>query len=153
GLLGVGTLAKGPVAPALAVLIVAVYAVLRRDGKIFVRSFSIPGFLLFFAIVLPWFVAVQQRAPQFFRVFFIEHNLERFGTNLYQHAQPFWYYLPVFVLATLPWTVFTLPALYQAGRNAAQQWRAKPDQPAAATPATVADDGLASFLLTWILVP
>jgi 4-amino-4-deoxy-L-arabinose transferase-like glycosyltransferase len=148
GLLGVGTLAKGPVAPALAVLIVALYAVLRRDGKIFVRSLSIPGFLLFFAIVLPWFVAVQQRAPQFFRVFFIEHNLERFGTNLYQHAQPFWYYLPVFVLATLPWTVFILPALYQAGRNAAQQWRTKPDQPAATT-----DDGLSSFLLIWILVP
>jgi 4-amino-4-deoxy-L-arabinose transferase-like glycosyltransferase len=148
GLLGVGTLAKGPVAPALAVLIVAVYAVLRRDGKIFVRSLSIPGFLLFFAIVLPWFVAIQQRAPQFFRVFFIEHNLERFGTNLYQHAQPFWYYLPVFVLATLPWTVFTLPALYQAGRNALQEWRAKPDQPAATT-----DDGLPSFLLIWTLVP
>jgi 4-amino-4-deoxy-L-arabinose transferase-like glycosyltransferase len=153
GLLGVGTLAKGPVAPALTVFIVAVYAVYRRDGKIFVRSLSIPGFLLFFAIVLPWFVAVQQRAPEFFRVFFIEHNLERFGTNLYQHAQPFWYYLPVFVLATLPWTVFTLPALYQAGRNALQQWRSKPDQPAAATPAAVADDGLSSFLLIWALVP
>jgi 4-amino-4-deoxy-L-arabinose transferase-like glycosyltransferase len=148
GLLGVGTLAKGPVAPALAVLIVALYAMLRRDGKIFVRSLSIPGFLLFFAIVLPWFVAVQQRAPQFFRVFFIEHNLERFGTNLYQHAQPFWYYIPWFLVWTLPWTVFTLPALYQTGRNAVQHWRAKPDQPAATT-----DDGLPSFLLIWILVP
>ncbi len=35
GLLGVGALAKGPVAPALAVLVVGAYAVLRRDGKIF----------------------------------------------------------------------------------------------------------------------
>src|SRR5215467_10556640 len=59
GLLGVGTLAKGPVAPALALLIVALYAALQRNGKIFVRSLSIPGFLLFFVIVLPWFVAVQ----------------------------------------------------------------------------------------------
>ncbi len=109
-------LAKGPVAPALAVLIVGAYAVLRRDGKIFVRSLSLPGFVLFFAIVLPWYLAVQHKVPQFFRVFFIEHNLERFGTNLYQHSQPFWYYIPVFLLATLPWTVFALPALVEAGR-------------------------------------
>src|SRR5580765_1646510 len=135
GLLGVGALAKGPVAPALAVLVVGAYAVLRRDAKIFLRTVSILGFALFFAIMLPWYLAVQHKVPQFFRVFFIEHNLERFGTNLYQHAQPFWYYLPVFVLATLPWTVFTLPALYQAGRNALQEWRAKPNEAAA-----VADD-------------
>jgi 4-amino-4-deoxy-L-arabinose transferase-like glycosyltransferase len=145
GLLGVGALAKGPVAPALAVLVVGAYAVLRRDGKIFLRSLSIPGFILFFAIVLPWFVAIQARVPQFFRVFFIEHNLERFGTNLYQHSQPFWYYIPVFLLATLPWTFFALPALVEAGRNV---FRRESPEPSAA-----ADDGLPSFLFLWIVVP
>jgi len=74
-------------------------------------------------IVLPWYLAVQHKVPQFFASFFIEHNLERFGTNLYQHAQPFWYYIPVFVLATLPWTVFALPALFDAGRVAIKLWR------------------------------
>jgi len=146
GLLGVGALAKGPVAPALAVLVVGAYAVLRRDGKIFVRSLSIPGFVLFFAIVLPWFVAVQIKVPRFFRVFFIEHNLERFGTNLYQHSQPFWYYIPVFLLAALPWTFFALPALVEAGRNAFRR-----ESPESST--ATADDGLPSFLFLWIVVP
>jgi 4-amino-4-deoxy-L-arabinose transferase-like glycosyltransferase len=146
GLLGVGALAKGPVAPALAVLVVGAYAVLRRDAKVFVRSLSIPGFILFFAIVLPWFVAIQVKVPQFFRVFFIEHNLERFGTNLYQHSQPFWYYIPVFLLATLPWTFFALPALVEAGRNA---FRREGPEPSAAP----GDDGLPSFLFLWIVVP
>jgi 4-amino-4-deoxy-L-arabinose transferase-like glycosyltransferase len=145
--LGLGTLAKGPVAPALAVLVVVAYAALRRDGKIFVRSLSLPGFLLFFAIALPWYFAVQQKVPQFFRVFFIEHNLERFGTNLYQHSQPFWYYIPVFLLATLPWTVFVLPALVEAGRSAFQRLRAGSEPP------PDPDDGLPSFLLVWTLVP
>src|SRR6185312_13393959 len=149
GLLGVGALAKGPVAPALAVLVVGAYAVLRRDGKIFLRTLSIPGFALFFVIALPWYLAVQHKVPQFFRVFFIEHNLERFGTNLYQHSQPFWYYIPVFLLATLPWTVFTLPALVDAGRSAIKHLRA--DQEPANDEAE--DDGLPSFLLIWTLVP
>jgi 4-amino-4-deoxy-L-arabinose transferase-like glycosyltransferase len=146
GLLGVGALAKGPVAPALAVLVVGAYAAVRRDGKILVRSLSVPGFILFSAIVLPWFVAIQVRVPQFFRVFFIEHNLERFGTNLYQHSQPFWYYIPVFLLAALPWTFFSLPALVEAGRNAFRRESPKPS-------AAAVDDGLPSFLFLWIMVP
>jgi 4-amino-4-deoxy-L-arabinose transferase-like glycosyltransferase len=147
-LLGVGALAKGPVAPALAVLIVGAYAALRRDGKIFLRSLSVPGFLLFFAIVLPWYLAVQHRVPQFFRVFFIEHNLERFGTNLYQHAQPFWYYIPVFLLATLPWTWFTIAAVVETGQSVVKRWQGHPEPTADSN-----DDGLAGFLLIWIVVP
>ncbi|HSK42545.1 MAG TPA: glycosyltransferase family 39 protein [Candidatus Binatia bacterium] len=155
GLLGVGALAKGPVAPALAVLVVGAYAVLRRDGRIFVRSLSLIGFLLFAAIVLPWYLAVQHKVPQFFRVFFIEHNLERFGTNLYQHSQPFWYYIPVFLLAAMPWTLFAVPALIDAGRNAWKRWRAKSQSadPKSITIDADADDGLPSFLFVWIVVP
>src|SRR5215475_4767955 len=154
-LLGAGALAKGPVAPALAVLVVGAYAALRRDGKIFVRSLSIPGFLLFFAIVLPWFLAVQHRVPEFFRVFFIEHNLERFGTNLYQHAQPFWYYIPVFLLSTLPWTSFTVPALVDAIRGEIKKGRRNEDEtvPALPTDREAGQDWLSLFLLLWILVP
>jgi 4-amino-4-deoxy-L-arabinose transferase-like glycosyltransferase len=150
GLLGLGALAKGPVAPALAVLIVGIYAAARRKGRLFLRSLSVPGFLVFFAIVLPWYMAVQHRVPQFFRVFFLEHNLERFGTNLYQHSQPFWYYIPVFLLATLPWTVFTLAALVETGRSA---FKRLGQIPVTSAEPTEEDDGLTSFLFIWTLVP
>jgi 4-amino-4-deoxy-L-arabinose transferase-like glycosyltransferase len=155
-LLAFGGLAKGPVAPALAVLVVGAYAALRRDGKVFVRSLSVPGFALFFAIVLPWYLAVQHRVPQFFRVFFIEHNLERFGTNLYQHSQPFWYYIPVILLSALPWTLFVVPALIAAGRHAFTQWRTHPEPMTSDADAHAdahANDGLTSFLFAWIVVP
>jgi 4-amino-4-deoxy-L-arabinose transferase-like glycosyltransferase len=149
GLLGLGALAKGPVSPALAVLIVGLYAALRRNRKLFLRSLSIPGFLLFFAVALPWFLAVQHRVPEFFRVFFLQHNLERFGTNLYQHSQPFWYYIPVFLLAMLPWTVFALPALVEAGRSAIKRLSGI----AGSSADPVEDDGLTSFLFAWTMVP
>jgi 4-amino-4-deoxy-L-arabinose transferase-like glycosyltransferase len=130
------------------VLIVAAYAAMRRDGKIFVRSLWLPGFALFFAMVLPWYISVQMKVPTFFRVFFLEHNLERFGTNLYQHSQPFWYYIPVFILATVPWVVFTLPALYT---TAQAFWRGfgKDDE----TEATPERDWLSLFLALWTLIP
>lgn len=145
-LLAIGMLAKGPVAPALAILIVAIYALLKRDKKIFLRGLWWPGILLFFAIALPWYIAVQIKVPQFFRVFFIEHNLERFGTNLYQHSQPFWYYIPVFLLSLVPWTVFTVMALIDAGKSSVRRLRAGES-------GGDKEDGLLLFLLIWILVP
>ena len=68
---GVATLAKGPVAPFLAIVIVAAFAGLRREWSILRRSFWWPGALLYFAIVLPWFIAVQYKNPTFFREFFL----------------------------------------------------------------------------------
>ena len=149
-LLAVAALAKGPVSPGLAILIVAGYGWLRHDGKIFLRSLWLPGFAIFFAIVLPWYVAIEIKVPQFFRVFFLQHNLERFGTNLYQHSQPFWFYIPVFLVAVLPWTFFTLPALWQALRSAWMVIRSRHEGTAGGQPA---QDGLLLFLLLWGLVP
>lgn len=157
-LLAAGALAKGPVAPALALLIVGAYSWLRRDGKIFLRSLWVPGFLLFFAIALPWYIAIQVKVPQFFRVFFVEHNLERFGTNLYQHSQPFWYYIPVFLLATVPWTVFMIPALVEGVREGIAGFRdrasgKRPSEPQLADQSFEEDDGLPVFLALWTLIP
>ncbi|HEU4416729.1 MAG TPA: glycosyltransferase family 39 protein [Candidatus Angelobacter sp.] len=151
-LLGVGALAKGPVAPALAVLVIGAYAALRRDGKVFLRTISVPGLALFFAIALPWYLILQHRVPQFFRVFFLEHNLERFGTNLYQHAQPFWYYIPVFLLATVPWTVFTVPAIVNAAQRAIQNVRGNISRDPSGV-VNVEEDPLPLFLLVWTLAP
>jgi len=151
-LLAVGALAKGPVSPALAILIVAAYAALRRDGRIFVRSLWITGFILFFAIALPWYIAVQVKVPQFFRVFFLQHNLERFSTNLYQHSQPFWYYIPVFIVSVLPWSVYTLPALWNTLRGAWNGIRRGNSQSGDEEP-FYKTDGFEQFLMLWILVP
>jgi 4-amino-4-deoxy-L-arabinose transferase-like glycosyltransferase len=152
-LLGLGALAKGPVAPAFAVLIVGTYAVLQREGKIFFRSLWTPGFALFAAITLPWYIAVQNRVPQFFHTFFIEHNLERFGTNLYRHAQPFWYYIPVFLLAVMPWTVLAVPAMAAAVRDLIKRIRNAGEDEAPQLAPAAQDDGLVIFLVLWILIP
>lgn len=151
-LLAIGALAKGPVSPALAVLIVAAYAALRRDGQIFLRSLWAPGFLVFFIIALPWYIAIQVKVPQFFRVFFLQHNLERFGTNLYQHSQPFWYYVPVFAVSMLPWSVYTLPAVWHTLRDGWSIFRNRSYGKSEGEPAHE-PDWLEQFLMLWILVP
>ncbi len=114
--MALGMLAKGPVAPFLAATVIIAFAALSRELRLVVRTLWLPGILLFCAIALPWYVAVQMRNPQFFREFILQHNLARFSSDLYHHRQPFWYYVPVMALALVPWTVFISAAFVDSVR-------------------------------------
>jgi 4-amino-4-deoxy-L-arabinose transferase-like glycosyltransferase len=122
---GIATLAKGPVAPAMAGCIIFSFAALRREWSLLRRTIWIPGVLLYFAMVLPWYIAVQHRNPDFLRIFFLEHNLERFATGRFMHEQPSWYYIPVLLLALMPWSVIAMRALVDAIQLSIAEWRAR----------------------------
>jgi len=149
---GVATLAKGPVAPFLAIVIVVAFAFLRQEWSILRRSLWWPGVVLYFAIVLPWFIAVQHQNPTFFREFFFEHNLERFATDRFQHRQPFWYYLVVILLGVMPWTVVAVRALVDGVLTSVAEWRirhAGKRKRAVNRPG----DAFPEFLVLWALIP
>jgi 4-amino-4-deoxy-L-arabinose transferase-like glycosyltransferase len=138
-----GMLAKGPVAPFLAAVIIVAFAFVVRDRMLILRTLWIPGVLLFLVVSLPWYVAVQLRNPEFLKVFIFEHNLARFGTNMFRHKQPFWYYIPVLLLGVAPWTVFVVTAIVDASKRLGDRIRTTVSE----------DDGLAIFLLLWTVLP
>ena len=149
---GLATLAKGPVAPFLAMLIIFAFALLRREWKIVPRTLWWPGILLYFAIVLPWFVAVQHQNPTFFHEFFLQQNLQRFSTNLYRHEQPVWYYIIVVVLAVMPWSVVAFRALIDGIQTSVAEWRlrhSRDEEPDVSRPG----DAFPEFLVLWALIP
>ena len=161
-MMALGALAKGPVAPVLAGLIIVVFAFVVRSEtratrwRLIAQTLWVPGILLFLAVALPWYIAVQLKTHQFFQVFILQHNLERFGTNLYRHKQPFWYYLPVFALSVLPWSVYVLSAIAAALRGKTGHDAA----PTSDNTPISAKTGQAwgakewrAFLLLWIAVP
>ena len=129
-------LAKGPIAPFLALVMVAIFARTQRSMPLAWKTLWAPGIALFSAVGLPWYILVQLRNPQFFRVFILEHNLARFGTNIFHHPEPFWYYVPVISLGWAPWSIFVFGALILVLRR----FRDK------------ATDSLSAFLVIWIAV-
>jgi 4-amino-4-deoxy-L-arabinose transferase-like glycosyltransferase len=144
--MALGMLAKGPVAPFLAAVIILVFAAATREWRLIARTLWPPGILLFCFACLPWYIAVQMQNPQFFREFILEHNLVRFSTNLYHHSEPFWYFLPVVSLALMPWTVVVIVAFVQSLRA----WWEEPNS-AAAGPDLEMQLGLYSCI--WLIVP
>jgi 4-amino-4-deoxy-L-arabinose transferase-like glycosyltransferase len=140
--IALATLAKGPVAPVLAALIIVAFAFAKGDKRLILRTLWVPGILLFTALALPWYAAVQLRNAQFFREFILQHNLARFGTNLYHHKEPFWYYAPVMLIALAPWSVFALAALAKAADVWCRQRRS-----------LRSEDAFPTFLIIWMIVP
>ncbi len=144
--MALGMLAKGPVAPFLAAGILVLVAVVARQLRLIGRTMWWPGIVLFCAIALPWYFAVQTRNPQFFREFILEHNLARFSSDLYHHRQPFWYYLPVMAVALMPWTVFVIAAFVEPVRA----WWAERKSPSNEPDLELQ---FKLFLCCWLVVP
>ncbi|HZR29302.1 MAG TPA: glycosyltransferase family 39 protein [Terriglobales bacterium] len=140
-----GMLAKGPVAPLLAGLIILCFALLCKDARLVLQTLWLPGILLFILAAMPWYVLVQLRNPQFFTEFILRQNLARFRTNLYHHEQPFWYYLPVMLLGLLPWTVFSITAWSKTVRAFFRKSAVPKGDDTA--------DDLEKFLAIWAVVP
>jgi 4-amino-4-deoxy-L-arabinose transferase-like glycosyltransferase len=146
------TLAKGPVAPFMALSIIFVFLLLRRELSALKRTIWIPGVILYLLMVLPWYIAVQRRNPQFFREFFVEHNLERYTTNLYQHHQPFYFYIVVLVLGMMPWTALSFRAMWDAIGTSFAEWKAR-RHPRRYIGHVRAGDAFPEFLVLWAAFP
>jgi 4-amino-4-deoxy-L-arabinose transferase-like glycosyltransferase len=78
------------------------------------------------------------------RIFILEHNLGRFGQDLYHHRQPFWFYLPVLLLALMPWTLWLILAVTERLRLLWSEGKEAMTAP---------EDSWQLFLLIWLLVP
>jgi 4-amino-4-deoxy-L-arabinose transferase-like glycosyltransferase len=124
--LGLAVLAKGPAAIVLsggAVLFWAIFTGRWRDAFRCLHLLAIAGFCL---TALPWYFLCAHRNPEFFRIFIIEHNFKRYLTPEFQHIQPFWFYVPVILVAFMPWTLALLWSVEFGFRRERQALRFSP---------------------------
>ncbi|MFZ2089265.1 MAG: glycosyltransferase family 39 protein [Desulfobaccales bacterium] len=105
--LALAVLVKGPVALVLAGLIWGLTAV-WRGGQALLALVRPGAWVLLAGVVLPWFVYVAWRFPEFPRFFLWEHHLTRYVSGVSYHAEPWWYFGPVLLGLLLPWT-FLVP--------------------------------------------
>lgn len=109
-LVGVGTLAKGPLGLVLPALVAGSFTVLRRRWHILKKFCFHPGVLLMLALALAWYVvAVTRGGEGFFDRQILQENLSRFvgGSG---HSHPVYYYISYLFSQSLPWSLF-LPVL------------------------------------------
>jgi len=106
-----GVLAKGLIGLVLPGLVLVAWLLLRRQWRVLLKLVWLPGIALFFAVAAPWFVAMQQRFPEFNHYFFVVQHFSRFATGGFNNQQPWFFYLLVLAVLALPWSLWMLAGL------------------------------------------
>jgi 4-amino-4-deoxy-L-arabinose transferase-like glycosyltransferase len=102
---GLGILAKGPVALVLLVPPIWAYRSLSSQRCLIPGKAHWLFAMVVLSIALPWYLAICLRLPQFCRYFLWEHNVVRFLAP-FDHLEPVWYYVPIFLVGLLPATLW-----------------------------------------------
>ncbi len=136
--IGLGVLVKGPIAITIPLLALVPASLLTGRGAR--RLFPLAGLATFFAVTLPWFLAVTARHPDFPQYVFVEETFQRVTTGRFHRTAPPWYFVPILLVGTFPWIVPALSRL-RAWRDT---WRGRRMDPAAAD---------AVLLASWVLGP
>ncbi|HEX5419668.1 MAG TPA: phospholipid carrier-dependent glycosyltransferase [Gammaproteobacteria bacterium] len=115
--LGLGLLAKGPLATVLTLAPIVLWSLaLGRVRTVWRRFAWLKGMLLVAAIALPWYIAAEIKTPGFLKYFIVGEYLSRFLIPDWQgdlygnaHQEPFGTIWAFFVVGLLPWSVLLLP--------------------------------------------
>ena len=150
--IGVAVLAKGLIGIVFPFAIVTLYHILswrRPSAKLVVSLFW--GTLLAAAVAATWYLPMYlKHGWPFIDEFFVQHHFQRFTSNKYQHPQPFYFYLWVLPLMTLPWLPFFFAGCWKVLRgivsSQVSETHGKSDLRIASSP-------LLLFAFSWIAIP
>jgi 4-amino-4-deoxy-L-arabinose transferase-like glycosyltransferase len=109
--IGLGLLAKGPVALLIPAAAAGLWLASNRDRSRLVRLVNDPkAWALMVGIAAPWYIyAIARHGMAFVDGFLLHHNLQRFTGSLEGHAGSLFYYLEILPLAMMPWTPLLVP--------------------------------------------
>jgi len=112
-------LVKGPLGLVLPGLVLVVHGLLtRRLGRALRRPGLLPAAALFCLLVLPWYLLVlRANGWAFVEGFLVKHHLQRYTGEVSGHGAPFWFFVPVLLVAFFPWSAFLPAALGRAFRR------------------------------------
>lgn len=115
--LALGFLQKGLVALVLPVIALAAYSLICRDTTPWKRLHPLAGLAIVATVTLPWLIAVSLRYPEFLRFFFVHEHLDRFVTTIHRRTEPWWFFIAVLSVGTLPWTFVIARAVVNLWRE------------------------------------
>ena len=117
--MGLATITKGPVGFLLPLLSLTAYQALRGKLRELKRLRWGLGCAVLVATVLPWFIYISIRYPDFPRYALLDESLARFSGGFVHRKGSLLYYFPVFLAGFFPWSIFLL----LAGWSRHKRWR------------------------------
>ncbi len=107
-------LTKGPVSLILLVLTIFFFALFQKDlDRIWKIIKPIKGLIIVFIISFPWYlIELLIEGKPFFDSFFGYHNLQRFTSVVNSHYEPWWFFLVILCIGSLPFTPLLIVSIW-----------------------------------------
>lgn len=153
---GVALIAKGLVGIVFPFAIVAFYYLLRLKfpSGFFIVSL-IWGTILSLLVASAWYLPIYQvNGWKFIDDFFIQHHFQRYTSNKYQHPQPFFFFLWVLPLMTIPWLPFFVAAVWKQIKFLISKFKNQSSESETqSSKLRTQNSKLSTFAWAWMLVP
>lgn len=105
--MGLGTLAKGPVAIALPGAAIFIWLTWEKRLKAIISWKILVAGIIMFAVALPWYLLVHKETNgEWTKGFFLQHNFGRFSEPMEGHGGPFIIVPLIVLLGLLPASIF-----------------------------------------------
>jgi len=117
--LGFAILVKGPVGFVLALLTITSFLFCQKNWKTLLGKINPKkGFLITSLISVPWYILeLLKEGKPFWDNFFGYHNFQRYTSVVNNHAEPFWFFLYIMILASLPFTPFLCHGIFKTFKD------------------------------------
>lgn len=111
---GFAVMAKGIpgfIIPFGSMFFITIYSKTFKEA--FKPKYIVPGFILFFLIILPWHILMLKTHGQlFFDEYIVKHHIARFiGSEIINRSEPWYFYFLTLLWGFLPWTISVLVVL------------------------------------------
>lgn len=131
---GLAFLTKGFLAFVIPAIVIVPFGIWQHQLKELLHALLV---LIITAIItaLPWSVMIHLKEPDFWHYFFWVEHIDRFiSPHGGQHPYPIWFFIPVILGGTLPWTTQIGGVIYRLLKN-------------------LSNDPLLRFSICWFLFP
>ncbi len=134
--MALATLSKGLIGIALPGAVIFLWVLLLNRWRVLWPFYPIVGTIVLLAIAAPWHVYAARANPDFLNFYFYHEHWLRFTTRIHGRYEPWWFFLPIFVVGLFPWIYFSGQAMREALPGG---WKARKD------------NGEAWFFLIWVV--
>ena len=114
--LGCGVLTKGPVALVIILTTLFTFLMTHKNWKqLLLKINPGKGLLLTLFISSPWYlIQLYQKGNIFWDSFFGYHNFRRYVSVVNNHSEPWWFYLFIMIVASLPFSIFLIHGIIES---------------------------------------
>jgi len=117
--LGLAILTKGPVAVVIISLTLFSFLGIQKNCMFLVKKINpLKGLIVTFLVSMPWYLILLYReGSAFWNSFFGYHNLQRYTSVVNNHAEPWWFFIGIMLLGSLPFSGFLISGIFESGKE------------------------------------